>query len=345
MIHDEFPGASLHNVAETAKPEWAETDASSEVPDGHALHRVPERVRSRLNVGARERYREPAGCELRLVPTGEAPVEVRLSAPEPTVVHPFWGPFQPDEPREVGPGPTTLSLAVPDRIGRLRAAVPTGAFAPRVCRLRFDAWTPVAVHDVRGPCRPPTDDELPDRRLLAYGTSITEGASASAAHLTYVARLARAVGVDSLNLGTAGTAYCEPAMAEYLASRRDWDVATLAVSVNMANRGFTVDQFRERARHLVDRVAASDPSRPVVAVSLFPYHADLVAGDDSERARDYRDALADAVADSSHGNCHFVSGRDVMDATGLTTDLLHPGDAGMAAIADGLATALDGILE
>lgn len=337
MIRDEFPGASLHNVAETDPADW--------VDGGSALRRVPEAVRTNLNVGARERYREPAGCELRFVPTGDDPVEVTLSAPDPTVVHPFWGPFQPDEPVEIGPDPTTLSLTVPDAVAALRDDVSTGPFDARVCRVRFDAWGPVAVHDVSGPCRPPTDDELPDRRLLAYGTSITEGASASAAHLTYVARLARSLGVDALNLGTAGTAYCEPAIADYVAGRDDWDVATLAVSVNMANRGFTVEQFAERVESLFDEVAGADPDCPVVAVTLFPYHADVVAGDDTDRARAFRDAVWAAVDRSPHDNLHAVSGPDVMDPTGLTTDLLHPGDAGMAAIADGVADAIDDVLD
>jgi lysophospholipase L1-like esterase len=157
--------------------------------------------------------------------------------------------------------------------------------------------------------------------------------------------MARALGVDALNLGTSGTAYCEPAIAEYVAGREDWDVATLALSVNMANRGFTVAQFRERAANLVDAVAGADPDRPVVAVSLFPYHADVVAGDDPERARAFRSTLREAVAASSHDNLHVVAGEDLLDVTGLTTDLLHPGDAGHGAIADGLATAVEHVLD
>lgn len=336
MTH-EFPDVSLHNVAETARTAWA--------PDGRALRRVPRGVRRNLNVGARERYRHPSGTELRFVPEDDHdPVEVTLSATAATVVHPFWGPFQPEEPVDLGPQPRTFTLSVPDRVARLRADVPTGPFDPQVCRLRFDGWEQVAVHDVTGPRRPPTADEVPDRRILAYGTSITEGASASARHLTYVARLARSLGVDAVNLGTSGTAYCEPAIAEYVADHDDWDLATLAVSVNMANRGFTREQFRERVAHLFDHVAGANPDRPVVAVTLFPYHADIVAGDDPERAAAFRGAVRAAAEQSPHDNLHLVDGPEVMDTTGLTTDLLHPGDHGMAAIADGLADALSNLL-
>lgn len=338
MNHDELPGVALHNVAETATAPWS--------PGGHRLRRVPAALGKRLNVDARDRMGHPTNCELRFVPeTDDASVRVTVSAQGRTVLHPFWGGFQGEEPIEFGPVPKTIELTVPDRISVLDDAVATGAFDQRVCRLRFDAWEPVAVHDVAGACRPPTDDELPNHRYLAHGTSITEGAAASAAHLTYVSRVARRLGVDPVNLGASGSAFCEPAMAEYLADRDDWDVATLALSVNMANRGFTEKQFDERVHAFVRTVAESNPGKPVVCVTLFPYHEDLVRDGDRERAAAFRSSLRTAVDNCATGNVHLVEGPDLMDATGLTTDLLHPGDAGMEAIGRGLAEEVRPLLD
>jgi len=338
VIHDAFPSVSLHNVAELGPPDWA--DGASQ------LHRVPRSVGEQVNVMGRGRLRDPTGCELRFVPEGEdATVEVTLSAKGGTTVHTFWGEFQSVNPVDVGQEPTTHEFSVPERVRKLN--VPDdelGAYDPRVCRLRFDAWGPVAIHDVSGPARPPEAGEIPDRRYLAYGTSITEGA-VSDPHLGYVSRAAGHLGVDPLNLGMAGSAYCEPAMADYLAGRDDWDLATIAISVNMANRGFTVDQFRERAEHLLDTVAGAHPTKPVVAVTLFPYHMDLVAGDDAERAVAYRREVREAVAALPHDNLSLVEGGDLLDTTGLMDDILHPGDDGMIQIgrrlADDLADVLD----
>lgn len=336
MIHDAYPSISLHNVTDLAVPDWAD--------GGSQLCRLPRDVRQRLNVMGRDRVRDPTGCEIRFVPEGDdATVEVTLSAKGGTTVHTFWGEFQSVNPVEVGQEPMTCEFSVPERIRNLDAEE-TGAFDPRVCRLRFEAWGPVAVHDVTGPVRPPEPAELPDRRYLAYGTSITEGA-VSDPHLTYVARAARHLGVDPLNLGMAGSAYCEPAIADYLAGRDDWDVATLAVSVNMANRGFTVEQFRDRVERLVDAVAGAHPDTPVVALTLFPYHADLVDGDDPERATAFRDVVRTAVADSPHENLSPVEGADLLGTTGLMDDVLHPGDAGMIEIGRGLADELATVLD
>ena len=338
MIHDAFPSVSLHNVAELGPPDWA--DGASQ------LHRVPRSVGREVNVMGRGRLQDPTGCELRFVPeTDDATVEVTLSAANETTVHTFWGEFQSVDPVSIGPEPTTHEFSVPERVRKLDAPPEDlGAYDPRVCRLRFDAWGPVALHDVSGPARPPESGEIPDRRYLAYGTSITEGA-VSDPHLSYVARAAHHLGVDPLNLGMAGSAYCEPAMADYLAGRDDWDLATIAVSVNMANRGFTVGQFRERARNLLDTVAGAHPDEPVVAMTLFPYHMDLVEGDDAERAAAYRRELREAVADSPHDNLSLVEGPELLSTTGLMDDILHPGDAGMIEIGRGLADELAAVLD
>jgi len=325
-----FDGVTLHNVVETAPAAWAD--------GGARLHRAPEGVRENVNVNARDRLAHPTGCELRFVPDGD--VDVTLSARAKTTVYPFWGAFQSSEPFEIGPEPTTHTLSVPERVGKLRPDADTGAFAPEVCRLRFDAWVPVAVHGVAGARREPASGELPETDLLCYGTSITEGMAASAPHLTYVAGAARALGADAYNLGCSGSAFCEPAMADYLAER-EFDAATLSVSVNMANRGFTVEGFRERVDYLLKTVADANPETPVLAVTLFPYHADAVADDNPERAAAFRRELREAVREADRPNLHLVEGPELMDTPGLTGDLLHPGDAGMISAGSGLADALD----
>lgn len=103
--------------------------------------------------------------EVRFVPESDDDVvEVTLSAAEPARAWVFWGSFQPWQAVEIGSTPTTLELGVPERLGDLDASVDVGRFDPRVCRVRFDRFSPVALHDVAGDCRPPTPEELPDER-------------------------------------------------------------------------------------------------------------------------------------------------------------------------------------
>jgi len=336
MIHD---GASFHNV----------TDLRA-VPDesGLVIQRVPEATRAKLNEGAQSNYRRPAGSEIRFVPEGT--VEVTLSAPEhATEVRPFWGPFQARERFDVGTEPTTFEIEFPERLTDVAEDV-TAEYPhhPRVCRLVLPHRSkPVHFHGIEGETRPPRDAELPEKTLLAYGTSITRGIAATAPHLTYVAQTARRLGTDALNLGTAGSAFCEPEIADHMAARDDWDAATLALSVNMV-AGFDVPDFRERVHYVVDTVAGENPEKPVAAVTLFPYFPDLCDGDHEDHANyeAYREALRAAVADAGHDNLHLIEGPDLMPAgRGLTTDLVHPGDDAMIDVGVALADRLVPLLE
>jgi len=329
----EYPSVSLHNVAETVPAEWAD--------DGDRLCRVPATVGEGLNEMARDRVRHATGDELRFVPESDGEIEVTLSAAQAGQVRIFWGAFQPWAPTEIGPEPETLTLRVPDRVSELTVSHGTGRFDPRVCRICFERTPAVAVHDVAGDCRPPREDELPDHRYLAYGTSITEGAAASAAHTDYVTHVARNCGFDALNFGSSGSAYCEAVMAEYIASRDDWDLATLALSVNMANTGgFAPETFHERAETFVNTVAGGQPDKPVVCITLWPYFDDFTESGDADHATAYRDALRSIVDESPHDNLTLVEGPDLLEISGLGSDLLHPGDHGMKAIGDGLSERL-----
>lgn len=335
MEVEKYPSVSLHNVAETVPAEWAD--------DADRLCRVPATVGASLNEVARERVRHPTGSEIRFVPHSETDeIEITLSAIKRTQVRTFWGSFQPWEPTTIGPEPKTLTLTIPNRLKDLTTGE-TGRFDPYVCRIAFERFQAVAVHDVSGDCRPPAGEELPNQRYLAYGTSITEGAASSAPHMRYVEHVARNCGYDALNFGCSGSAYCEPAMADYIAAREDWDVATLALSVNMANTGdFSPMEFNKCADTFVNTIALAHPEKPITCVSLFPYFDDATESGDPEHAQAYREALRSIVDESPHDNLSLIDGAELMPLSGLTADLLHPGDDGMEIIGRKIAKKLEG---
>ncbi|EMA59669.1 hypothetical protein C469_10116 [Halorubrum lipolyticum DSM 21995] len=314
--------------------------------DGVRLLRVSEAVRSELNDGAQTRMPHPAGSEIRFVPEG--PVRVTLSSEErESLVRPFWGDFQATgEEFVLGPEPKTVELSFPDRLSNLDSEA-TGdmRYAPEVCRLVLAGdhrGGHIYYHDVEGERRPPAADEVPQLRYLAYGTSITEGEAPTAEMQTYVNQAARRLGADPINLGSCGTAFCDSAMAEHIADRGDWDVATLSLSVNMVNR-FTPDEFRERAAAMIETVAEANPTKPVACITLFP-HVREYKRDHEEAAlsETFREKLREAVAECGHENVHLVEGPDLLPtASGLTTDLVHPGDEAMIRIGENLAREIE----
>ena len=336
MIHD---GVELHNVA-------ALTDRDG----GRRLDRLPGAVRRELNDDARRMYTRPAGSEIRCV-SDEERVAVTLSCPDGRCqATPRHGSFlsAPDARYTIGAEPTTIELPVPGQLHELDAALVDGmAFRPTVRRLVLRG-DPVVLHGIEGETRPPRSEELPARRYLAYGTSITQGSVATDHHLTYVEQTARRLGADLLNLGTSGSAFCEPAIADHVAGRDDWDVATLSISVNMLGSGFTAEEFRERATYLIETVADAHPETPIACITLFPLFPDLGLDSGEPWAADpetYRTVLREVVADVARENVHPIEGPDLLtDATGLAPDLLHPTDHGMIEIGKRLAPRLEALL-
>jgi len=320
MIHEKV---ELHNVAEI-----------SEGPDGGVLmQRVPEKLRPHLNQGAQGRVLMPACAEIRFV-TDDGKATVTLSGNGgPVNISPFFGVFRNGGCFSVGPEPTTFEIEMPAVFSELLPEVEKlgHPFSPRVCRLMMRG-AQVCLHSVEGAgLRPPKADEVPWLRYLSYGTSITHGGNASWPHLTYVAQVARRIGADLINLGLGGSCHCEPEMADYIAGREDWQIATLALSVNMVG-GFTEEEFETRVRYMVNKVAGADTDRPVACITLFPYSNDLrereVEG--ARKSVAFREILRAAVRDCPHPNAMLLEGPEMLtDMGGLTTDLIHPADDGM----------------
>jgi len=327
----------LHNVEATVPVEDS---------DGQGLRRVPTEVHAALSEGAQERMDAAAGVELRFVP-GSEPVTLTLSASADARCFQYWGEFLHAEPELLSSEPQPVEFELPPGLDRVSEPVQeTAAFDPAVCRLCFDS-EPVQVHSVDGPARKPSSEELPDTTLLAYGTSITEGVASTGPHLTYPAQAARRLGIDHLNLGSAGTAYCEPELADHIAARDDWDVATLALSVNMVGE-FALETFEQRVSYMVETIASENPEKPVFAITLYPFHPDVLAELDPDTAaadaERFRTVLRDAVATAGCSNLQLLEGPDLLDPHGLSTDLIHPADTGMTQIGERLARELESVV-
>lgn len=319
-----YENVELHNVAEIQP-----------VSGGMRLQRVPEDVREHLEEGARMRVLQPDNCEIRFV-SASAESYVTLSSEGETDVMVFNGTFDERARYTIGQEPTIIRLCPQDYVQRLdRKWWKDQSFAPDVRRVIFGGYRrePVILHDIKGEgVRPPCREELPGIRYLAYGTSITHGFDCAGPHLSYAAQVAWHLKADLINLGVGGACVCEKAFADHIAGRTDWDIASLALSVNM--HGFPLDEFRQRIQYLVNTVAAADTGRPVGCVTLYPYFRDFGIEDPHAQyggsSDDYRQSLRDVVGECPLPNVYLIEGQDVLtNIGGLTGDLIHPSDNAM----------------
>ncbi len=334
-----YENVELHNVAEIQP-----------VNGGVRLQRVPEDVRRHLNEGAQIRVLQPDNCEIRFISDSQE-THVTLSSEGETDVAVFYGTFDGGERYIIGRQPTTIRLCPQDRLRRLdRRWWKDQPFSPNVCRLILGGRRrePLILHKVEDKdIRPPRREELPELTYLAYGTSITHGSACTTPYLNYVAQTAWHLSAELINLGVGGSCHCERAFADYIARRADWDIASLALSVNM--QGFPMNQFRERVEYMVNTVAGADTSRAVACITLYPYFRDFGINDPDVQyggtPEEYRQALRDVVADCPYPNVHLIEGPDLLtNIGGLTGDLVHPSDNAMIEMGRNLSIRLKSLL-
>jgi lysophospholipase L1-like esterase len=315
---------------------------------GLRMQRVPESVRVKLNPVAQSQMCHPSCAEIRFV--SDQPVSIKLSCPKGLgTVDVFYGPFQSLERYEIKHDISVIQVSMPDQMKLYdQAKLSDLSFSPDVCRLLM-AGDAMFIHGIAGDhCRPPNRDELPRLRYLAYGTSITDSGNATAPHLTYVEQVGIRLGADVINLGSSGSAFCESEIADYIAERKDWDFATLALSVNMLK--FPLSFFYERASYMINTICRSTPHRPVVCITILPYSREFgdtfIGMKDKGSPEDYREALRKAVQNCPCENVYLIEGSDILkDIGGLSPDLLHPGDQGMIFMGENLARKIKPLIE
>jgi len=334
-----YKNVELHNIEDLV---------SVKERSGLRMQRIPESVRIKLNEKAQIQMCHPTCAEIRFV--SDHPVRIELSCPEGVGdLEVFYGPFQSRERYAIKRDKTAITIARPDQMNMYdQSKLPHLDFEPDVCRLLMSGDC-MFLHGIEGKhCRPPNRSELPRLRYLAYGTSITQQGNATGPHLTYVEQAGIRLGADVLNLGTGGSAFCEPEIADYMAGRRDWDFATLDISVNMLK--FPLDFFYQRASYMINTLCRSNPDRPVVCLTLFPYSREFgdtfIGLEDKGSPDDFRNALHRAVEDCPYENVCLIEGSEVLDnVAGLSPDLLHPGDQGMIFMGENLARKIKPVID
>ncbi len=338
MIRDDM---LFHNIREMPY--------NSEI-DGYKLQRltteVIENLGNRLNPARNEfirnRYKRPSGAEIRMVLEDDAVfVNLYTNAIGTTVTVLYGENIQ--QHIKLAQGYNCIKLKNPDRMKYLDITTKIGRFTPNVARLCFFCAGDSDAYYVSksGKTRLPNAEELPTKKIMAYGTSITQGSTASSQVMTFIHQTAKNIGYDVYNLGIGGGAYCEDAIAEFVSEDTSWDIATLCISVNMLTAGYELEDYYETIRKLVRKIHYTHPEKDIFCISPYLYFGDLKEFEDTTtntaHPNEYREKLRMVVEEINSPHLHYVCGTDLLNELDLlTTDLIHPSDFGMTKIANGL---------
>ncbi|ONH55545.1 hypothetical protein CcI49_29000 [Frankia sp. CcI49] len=183
-------------------------------------------------------------------------------------------------------------------------------------------------------------------RWLAYGDSITQGWSASDPGLTYPAVVARGLALDVWNLGFAGAARGEIAVAQQIAML-EADIISLAFGTN--NWTTIPTGPAHLAGILADFVAvvrSGQPRTPILVVGpIVRPEAEQTPNPIGATLATLRAALsaeANRLASADPALAFVDGGRMVTPAQ--LTDGIHPDDEGHRAMAESVGPALAGLL-
>ncbi|NOU64831.1 lipase [Paenibacillus sp. LMG 31461] len=326
----------LHNVTEVEKhPTTGELQ----------LYRFPKHVRHVLGDRGRIVSEEASGCEIRFVTEAPA-IRITLCLPETDGdVFIFKGGLFHSQHRLNAGVRHTLHLEAPNRIQNIDCEhLMQSGFAPEVWRIFFGRTTCLISHlqTFGYPVRPPQPNEMPTQQWLAYGSSITHGMYNQP--MTYIQQAARRLSMDVYNCGLSGSCLCEKEVADFLADRQDWQIATLELGVNMRDR-YTVEQFHDATDYLLKRLITKHPDKPIFVITIYPNIATYNDSETTKKDAAFNEVLRAHVRKFNHPNLHLIEGDEILDDfSGLSVDLVHPGEYGHMRMAYQLAEQIKKIL-
>ncbi|MBQ7386681.1 MAG: hypothetical protein IJW03_00790 [Clostridia bacterium] len=177
------------------------------------------------------------------------------------------------------------------------------------------------------------------RRVMYYGSSITQGGCASHPGNDYAAMLSRMLDIDYLNLGFSGSARGEAVMCDYLA-RQECDVFVLDYDHNAPNAKHLLDTHYP----LYETVRRANPTLPIVMMSRPDFRGDT----DSIARRDAIRATYERALSEGDSNVYYIDGETLFDGDmrdSCTVDGCHPNDLGFFRMAQVVYPVLKNALE
>lgn len=177
----------------------------------------------------------------------------------------------------------------------------------------------------------PSQDEKP---VVIYGTSITQGCSASRPGMAYPAILGRRLGREIVNLGFSGNGKTEPEVATLIA---ELDPAVLVID-SLPN--LAPELLAERMPGFIEIFRKSHPETPILLVQNPIYPTIPLKASPYEKVMRSSELLAGIHADrvaAGDKQIGLVAASDwSVDGGDATVDGVHPTDVGFVMLADEL---------
>ena len=181
--------------------------------------------------------------------------------------------------------------------------------------------------------------------FVFYGSSITNGAAASHPGNNYVARVARHMDADFINLGFAGAAKGEQIMADYIAGL-DMSLFVLDYDHNAP----TVEHLQSTHYPFYETVRKAHPELPIIMLSRPNFDGHYLEEDlqDHIRRREVVRSTYERAKANGDENVYFIDGETLFgthERDSCTSDTTHPNDLGFYRMAQAVIPVVEGIFK
>lgn len=325
-----FQNLEFHNVEEMVYEEEKK---------GYLLYRVPTETVHKINDFGQTAAWFGAGTEIRfhmisdevtlILSRKEVPANVISTG----VLEVFEGDYQGRyeiSPRCITTEPTRITIRKMKHEGlpifsRTRESI----YSDDLVRVLLPYDWGNYFYGVEGEVLPPDKKKAPQRSYLAYGSSITHGGGASVPSASYPRVIANHLGMELYNLGFAGSAQCDPCIADFIVNQKKLDLITLELGVNVTSWG--IEDFYKRAYEFVEKIVAANTKVPILCIDIFRNHNDL---SNPALNQSFREAVKKIVQEINQPNVIYFNGMDLLtDYRYLSSDGLHPSNEGLYQIA------------
>lgn len=243
---------------------------------------------------------------------------------------------------------TCITLNKHPRLGMLKTT-DTERFSKNLWRIKFlKRYTPVFSHvdGKDGFIRPPNSEEVPQKTMVAYGSSITFGAGTGPmSALTHMDILARMLGIQVMNKSMPGSCFCELSYGDYL-SEIEADYYYYELGGNMRLR-FTPEEFKLRATHIIKETRRKNPAAPIILLAVYPL-LKSIPDEDHVKANttiEKYDELLQELAQNDD-NIHLINSSEILNDTRLLSfDGLHPSGYGNMVMAQRIYDRIKNIIQ
>lgn len=184
-----------------------------------------------------------------------------------------------------------------------------------------------------------TNIATPRKKLLVYGSSISQGGCASRPGITYAAIVARKMDFELFNCAFSGNCRGELAIADEFI-KKDFDCFIYEYDHNAPN----AEHLRKTHKPFFDRIRSVKKDVPIIILSR-PEFNDIVPDEWVERNQIVMDTYNSAVADGDK-NVYYIDLCSVFDGytrADLSTDRVHPQDYGIGIISEKICSVMNEI--